>query len=112
MSFKLRSIQLLPLPYSTDCFNYSTEFQSSDQDCNQKCLTRLENERDQCMELRRGYFTMNDFISQTINLADETCNDSFSTKELKRIEIRSDCELVCKPNCRFDSFDLFTHFEH
>ena len=35
MSFKLRSIQLLPLPYST-------EFQSSDQDCNQKCLTRLE----------------------------------------------------------------------
>ena len=42
MSFKLRSIQLLPLPYSTDCFNYSTEYQSSDQDCNKKCLTRLE----------------------------------------------------------------------
>ena len=75
MSFKLRSIQLLPLPYSTDCFNYSTEFQSSDQDCNQKCLTRLENERDQCMELRRGYFTMNDFISKSIDEVDVPCND-------------------------------------
>ena len=21
------------------------------------------------------------------------------------------CQLECKPNCRFDSFDLFTHFE-
>ena len=64
VSFKLRSIQLLPSPYSTDCFNYPTQFKFSERDCYQKCLTRLENERDQCMELRRGYFTMNGFISK------------------------------------------------
>jgi len=110
VSFKLRSIQLLPSPYSTDCFNYPTEFQSSDQDCYQKCLTRLENERDQCIEIRRGYFTMNDFISKTIDLVDEPCNDK-KAASTQSMEIGSDCKLKCKPNCRFNSFDLFTHFD-
>ena len=60
------------------------------------------------MELRRGYFTMNDFISNTIDLGDKPCNLSFSKANL----IDSNCKLECKPNCQFDSFDLFTHFEY
>src|SRR5581483_11058418 len=38
--------------------------------------------------------------------------DNFSMEDYTKLnEIRSNCKLECKPNCRFNSFDLFTHFE-
>ena len=77
----------------------------------QKCLVRLENERNECVQFREGYFSMNDFISLTIDLPDEPCNSNLTTVIIKKREIYSDCKLECKPHCRFDSFDLFSHFE-
>src|SRR5581483_8286903 len=63
------------------------------------------------MELRRGYFTMNDFISKSIDEVDVLCNDITVMSLTKYTKILSDCKLECKPNCLFNSIDLFSHFE-
>src|SRR5581483_8134220 len=68
-------------------------------------------ERLECMKYRQGYFTMNDFIPKTIDLVDKPCKNEFIMILTQLSEISSDCKLECKPNCRFNSFDLFTHIE-
>jgi hypothetical protein len=98
-SFNLRSIQLLPSPYKTDCIHYNSRSNSfgSDQECYQDCLSRFEINNFGC--LNEGYLKADQFFSRAFDFC--APNQTLNSRSL------SNCESKCKPSCLLHDFELF-----